>query len=84
MIMSTLSETAARRESVAAGVVAAMMALMKRSLIAYVARRAEHAAIAHLRSMSERELRDIGLTRAEIPFAVTTGRPRDRTLRIHF
>jgi uncharacterized protein YjiS (DUF1127 family) len=82
MIMSTVLDTDIRHESVAAGVGGAAMAAIKRSLARYLAWRAQASAIAHLKSMSERELRDIGLTRAEIPFVVRQGRRRDRILKM--
>ena len=48
----------------------------------YQTRRAEQAAMAQLWSMSDRELRDIGLTRSEITGAVKDRavRPRDQPL----
>jgi uncharacterized protein YjiS (DUF1127 family) len=47
---------------------------------AYQSRRAEQAAIAQLWSMSDRELRDIGLTRSEIADAVKGEAARDRAI----
>ena len=47
-------------------------ASLRRLLSSYVAWRLERAAIAALRSMSDRELRDIGLNRSEIETAVKT------------
>jgi uncharacterized protein YjiS (DUF1127 family) len=44
-------------------------------------RRLERQAMQQLRSMSDRELRDIGIGRSEIGFAVQAGRERDRYLR---
>ena len=46
------------------------VALVKALWLAYLARRVERAAIMQLRAMSERELRDIGLTRSQIEPAV--------------
>ena len=76
--MSTLLDTEVRHESTPAGAGASVMAAVKRSFAAYLVWRDEKVAIAHLKSMSERELRDIGLTRAQIPFAVKGARARDR------
>jgi uncharacterized protein YjiS (DUF1127 family) len=53
---------------------------LKRWWAAYLRWRIEEAAVAHLASMSDRELSDIGLTRAEIPFAVR-GETRDWVMR---
>jgi len=47
-----------------------LVAIIKRWWIASLTRRIEEAAIAHLSSMSDRELKDIGLTRSQIPWAV--------------
>ena len=45
-------------------------AIVKRWWVAYITWRIEQAAITHLYSMSDRELKDIGLTRSQIPRAV--------------
>ena len=47
-----------------------LVATLKGRWASYQTRRAEQAAIAELWSMSDRELRDIGLTRSEITGAV--------------
>ena len=54
----------------ASGTPATLGAVLKRLCEAYVAWRTETAAIAALRSMSDRALTDIGLTRSEIARAV--------------
>jgi len=46
------------------------LATLKRWLVAYVTWRIEQAAITELLSMSDRTLKDIGLTRSGIPRAV--------------
>jgi uncharacterized protein YjiS (DUF1127 family) len=46
-------------------------ATLKRWWVAYVTWRVHRLSIAHLRSMSDRELRDIGVARSEIESAVT-------------
>jgi uncharacterized protein YjiS (DUF1127 family) len=45
---------------------------------AYRRYRAEQRAIEHLRGMSDRELKDIGIVRAQIDFAVRADLARDR------
>jgi uncharacterized protein YjiS (DUF1127 family) len=59
-----------------------LVATLKGWWATYKTRRAEQAAIAQLWSMSDRELRDIGLTRSEITGAVEDRavRPRDQPL----
>lgn len=52
-------------------------AILKRWWMAYIAWRIEQAAIAQLVSMSDRALKDIGLTRGQIPGAVR-GEVRDQ------
>jgi uncharacterized protein DUF1127 len=51
---------------------------MKRVHAAYIARRVQSAASACLHRMSDRDLRDIGLTRGEIDDAVRGNAPRIR------
>ena len=46
---------------------------LKRMWAAFIAWRFEQAAIGHLRGMSDRELKDIGLQRSQIEFAVRRG-----------
>lgn len=55
-----------------------LVAILKRRLATYNARRAEQAAIGQLWSMSDRELKDIGLTRVEIQYAVSGEAPCER------
>ena len=47
-----------------------LVATVKLWWIAYLTRRVERVAIMHLHAMSERELKDIGLTRSQIEQAV--------------
>ena len=47
-----------------------LVAVLRRWWVAYLARRIEQAAIAQLGLMSDRELKDIGLTRSQIGYAV--------------
>ena len=55
-------------------------ATVKRLWADYMTSRIEQAAIAHLWSMSDRELKDIGLTRSEVTNAVRGEAVRDRPL----
>jgi uncharacterized protein YjiS (DUF1127 family) len=50
-----------------------LIAALKRLWAAYLNWRIEHQAIAHLRSMSAAQLKDIGLVRWQIGFAVCVG-----------
>jgi uncharacterized protein YjiS (DUF1127 family) len=45
---------------------------------AYQRHRREQLTIKHLRNMSDRELKDIGIVRSQIEFAVTRGTERHR------
>jgi uncharacterized protein YjiS (DUF1127 family) len=53
---------------------------MKRWWVDYMTWRIEQAAVAHLWSMSDRELKDMGLTRSEVTNAVRGEAAGDRTL----
>jgi uncharacterized protein YjiS (DUF1127 family) len=53
-------------------------ATLQRWWMAYTTWRMERLAIARLREMSDRQLRDIGITRSEAEFAARYGRARDR------
>jgi len=54
------------RQSWVGGVASAL----KRRWLAYITWRMEQAAIAHLKSMSDRDLKDIGIARSQIEAAV--------------
>jgi uncharacterized protein YjiS (DUF1127 family) len=54
----------------------AIITNLKRRWMAYVRRRIERAVIIQLQAMSDRELQDIGITRAEIEWGVRGGRDR--------
>ena len=73
--MSTISST-----SVAAPSTTGLIDACKRMWSAYLAWRIEQVAIGQLRSMSDRELKDIGLQRSQIEFAVRRG---DRAISAH-
>ena len=69
--MSTISDTATARKWITRPSWAAKLAAaLERLLVAYMTWRIERAAIAVLSAMSDRELKDIGLTRGEIASAV--------------
>ena len=72
--MSTISTTAAVPRT------PGLIDACKRMWAAYLAWRVERAAIGQLRAMSDRELKDIGLQRSQIEFAVRRG---DRAVSPH-
>jgi uncharacterized protein YjiS (DUF1127 family) len=75
MIMSTISST-----SVAAPGTPRLIDACRQLWAAFIAWRIEQVAIGQLRSMSDRELKDIGLQRSQIDFAVRRG---DRAISVH-
>jgi uncharacterized protein YjiS (DUF1127 family) len=83
--MSTISSvsTAARSAKRQPWVIG-LAASLKRWLVAYIAWRAQEAAIAELWSMSDRELADLGLTRSDISNAVKGGVTGDRPFRRYY
>ena len=84
--MSTLSNTATRHIGAAGGLIAPAAAAVKRWWSTYTAWRLEEAAIVQLQSMSDWELKDIGLARSQIEAAVRGGpdRERDHRMIAHF
>ena len=68
--MSTISRAPAPQSITGRSLVRGLVASLRRWWVAYITWRIEQAAIAHLWSMSDRALKDIGLTRSEIPRAV--------------
>ena len=85
MTMSTTMGAAAatpglRRRSWAAG----LTATLKQWWRSYLKRRMERAAASQLWSLSDRELKDIGLTRSQIMGVVTGEVARDRTFSRYF
>ena len=68
-IMSTITGTRAHR-SAAFEFLARMAGALKHAWEAYHSWRIREATIAYLRSMSDRQLEDIGLTRSQIDYAV--------------
>ena len=66
----SLSTTVERSEQAGGGVLTTFANATKRLFVAYMTWRMEQSAIAVLRSMSDQELSDIGLSRTDIPRAV--------------
>lgn len=75
MIMSTISNTTADKTS--GGILGRLTGACKHLWTAFITWRQQRAAVAHLKSMSDRELKDIGLTRSQIECAVMGERARD-------
>ena len=63
--------------------ISGLLAVAKRWWVAYITWRIKRAAIAQLCSMSDRELKDIGLSRSQIECAVMGERARDRLFSSH-
>jgi uncharacterized protein YjiS (DUF1127 family) len=80
MIMSTISTTTAHPHNGSGSIVGRVAAASKRLWVAYITWRIEQAAMAHLRSMSDRALEDLGLSRSQIEGAVAGKRASDRAL----
>jgi uncharacterized protein YjiS (DUF1127 family) len=80
MSMSLISSTAEPSSYSAGAGPGGLAAALTRLCAAYVTWRMERMAVAALRSMSDRELRDIGLARSEIGSAVRIGVHHDRAL----
>ncbi|HWE21138.1 MAG TPA: DUF1127 domain-containing protein [Hyphomicrobiaceae bacterium] len=57
-----------------------LTAILKRWWAAYERRRVERLAIARLEEMSDRQLKDIGIARSQIEFAVRGEPHRDRVI----
>ena len=82
MMSSATTATQISRQSISRqSRIGGLLATLQRWWVAYVNWRLEQAAIARLCSMSDRELRDIGVTRCEITRVVTVGTEFDRALR---
>jgi uncharacterized protein YjiS (DUF1127 family) len=78
MIMSTISTATERQYSASGSIIGRIAAASKRLWVAYITWRIEQAAMTHLRSMSDRELEDLGLSRSQIEGAVAGERASDR------
>ena len=68
---TTFSAPAAAHGMPEQALICSPVAILRRWWTAYLTRRIEQAAIAQLSLMSDRALKDIGLTRSQIPYAVT-------------
>ena len=68
--MNTLSSAPTRQATCRRSWTRSLTAGLKRLWVAYITWRMEQAAIAHLWSLSDRTLKDMGLTRSEIPRVV--------------
>ena len=79
--MSTISSISAQSETGAGNLAQLLLSAIKRCWLAYFAWRVERLTIARLRSMSDRQLKDIGVARSEIEFVVRHDTERDRILR---
>jgi uncharacterized protein YjiS (DUF1127 family) len=77
MMKSTNSNTFARQNGAASSILGRLAAAPKRFWTAYITWRVQQAAIIHLKSMNGRELKDIGLSRSQIEYAVMGERARD-------
>jgi uncharacterized protein YjiS (DUF1127 family) len=79
MIMSTTLETTASAPELAGASWAnSILASAKRAWVAYISWRIQRAAIDQLSAMSDRQLKDIGLTRSEIVAAARGFTPPSR------
>ena len=76
--MSTISSMVDQQDIVGGGFLAAVGRAMRRWWQRRFDRRSQRAAIVQLRGMSDRELRDIGISRSQIEFAVTGDFKRER------
>ena len=81
--MSTITKTAAQQDSTGGSILGRLAAAPRRWWTAAATWRRQQASINHLNAMSDRELKDIGLTRADIEFAVRGEHPRERVFRYY-
>ena len=77
--MSMISTPMEQRDSVAGSLLRRAGSALTRWWLSYVEWRLEQISISQLKSMSDHELRDIGVSRSEIEFVVRYGTGRDRT-----
>jgi uncharacterized protein YjiS (DUF1127 family) len=71
--MSTISSATVRWQNLAGAALLAAAAAIKNWWCTYINWRLRQAAVAHLESLSDRQLKDIGLTRSQIRSAVSHG-----------
>jgi len=85
IIMSTILSAPVAAQGIAGQSLAGgLAATLQRWWLAYITWRIERAAIAQLWSMSDRELKDIGLTRSDLPRVVRGEATRDRAFSRHY
>jgi uncharacterized protein YjiS (DUF1127 family) len=77
--MSSISGLADQRDG-AGAIVYAIGTGMMRWWVAYTSWRIERLAVSRLQAMSDRQLKDMGLVRSQIAFAVRKGIGRERTM----
>ena len=77
--MSTNSNATARRTG--GNILGMLAAAPKRLWAAIITLRVQQAAVVRLRSMTDRELEDIGLSRSQIEGAIMGERGRDHVIR---
>jgi uncharacterized protein YjiS (DUF1127 family) len=80
MIMSTISSIATQNETAGISMAQLLLSTAKRWWVAYVSWRVEQLTMYRLRSMSDRQLKDIGIARCEVEFAIRHGMERDQLL----
>jgi uncharacterized protein YjiS (DUF1127 family) len=77
-IMSTMTRPTVVAMHPPRHLAARLAAILGRWWAARMERRLERLAVRDLRAMGDRELRDIGVGRSEVAFAVRAGRERER------
>ena len=82
--MSTISSSPAPQGITAQSLMVGLVARLKRWWVAYMTWRIEQVAIDRLCSMSDRALKDIGLTRSGIPGAVKGERAVDHAFNHYY
>ena len=78
--MNTISSISTQGETAGSNLLQLLLSTAKRWWLAYLGWRIEQLMIARLRSMTDRQLKDIGIARSHIEFAVRNGAERDRIL----
>ena len=82
MVMSTVSTAPASSEAFTENSwTTGPAAVLKRWWVAYLAWRLQQTAIAQLKALSDRDLKDIGVRRCEIESAVKGGLKRERAFK---
>jgi uncharacterized protein YjiS (DUF1127 family) len=83
MIMSTISNATLQTDVFPATLPRRLAGILRRWWIAYTKWRLDELAIGQLRAMSDRELKDMGVSRATIDFAVKRHAPHSRSRRYY-